>query len=268
MIYRRAYDTLNYLVQTFPASNNARLRMPPTCTSNLASNSIIQPVSPKPPDVIKTPPNLIGDNGTEQESFGSLDLYTQAKEQPLTEEIKHHREVTAPFDNEGAQRIPTKLSKEGFGALDLNAQIDEQHLNEGVGQDLEETVLLDSHDAQRISTKQSEEKDPATEYEITQVTSGDEDPYTRYDDIRTVGTIPEYPSPLEDDTPRKADVKALAMTYSNANSDESALKLVYSIRPEWVARPGPVKIVRFTDGIMNTVRYALQQSRGPLPYLP
>ena len=264
-IYLRAYDTLNYLVRTFPASKNARLPSPPTCTSKLANDSIIKPISPKPPDVIKAPSSLISDNGTGQESFGSLDLCIQAKEQPLTENIMHHREVPAPFDNEEAQRIPAKQSEGGFGALDLNAQIDEQNLNEGVGQNLEATALLDSHDAQRISTQQSEEEDPATECKIRQVTSGDEDPYTMYDGIRTVGTISEYSPPVEDDEPGKADVKALTMTYSSANSDESALKLVYSIRPEWEARPGPVHIVRFTEGIMNTVRYALQQPRGAPP---
>ena len=105
--------------------------------------------------------------------------------------------------------------------------------------------------------------------EITHVTSGDDDPGTVNDGIQTIGTIPGYPSPPEDITLGKADVKALAMTYSNANSDESTLKLVYSIRPEWEARPGPVNIVRFTDGIMNTVRYALQQPRGrPPPHTP
>ena len=163
MIYLRAYDTLSYLVQTFPASNNAHLRRPSTWTSKLDSNFVIQPVSPEPPDAIRAPPNLIRDNGPQQEGFRSLDMYTQANEKPLDEEVKQHREVTAPFDNEGAQRIPTKQSEESFGALDLNAQTDEQHLNDSVWQDLEETAPLDSHDAQRISTKQSEEEDLATE---------------------------------------------------------------------------------------------------------
>ena len=262
MIHLRAYDTLSYLVQTFPASNNAHLRRPSTWTSKLASNFVIQPVSPEPPDAIKAPPNLPRDKGPEQEGFRSVDLYTRSNEQPLDEEFKQHREVTALFDNEGAQRMPTKQSEEGFGALDLNAQTDEQRLNDSDGQDLEETAPLDSHDAQRISTKQSEEEDSVTECEITHVTFGNDDPGTVNDGIRTTDKIPGYPSPPEDITLGKADVKALAMTYSNANSDESTLKLVYSIRPEWEARPGPVNIIRFTDGIMNTVRYALQQPLG------
>lgn len=47
--------------------------------------------------------------------------------------------------------------------------------------------------------------------------------------------------------------KQLALSYNAADSDNSALDLVYQVYPHWKIDPGPVKIIRFTGGIMNTV---------------
>lgn len=48
----------------------------------------------------------------------------------------------------------------------------------------------------------------------------------------------------------------LPLSYSPANSDESAARLVYSLLPEWNPAKGGrgIKLVKFTDGITNTVR--------------
>lgn len=48
----------------------------------------------------------------------------------------------------------------------------------------------------------------------------------------------------------------LPLSYSPANSDASATKLVYTLLPEWNPAKGGrgIKIVKFTDGITNTVR--------------
>lgn len=47
----------------------------------------------------------------------------------------------------------------------------------------------------------------------------------------------------------------LPLSYSPANSDGSATKLVYTLLPEWNPAKGGrgITIVRFTDGITNTV---------------
>ena len=51
-----------------------------------------------------------------------------------------------------------------------------------------------------------------------------------------------------------ATLKHIPLSYKHDHSDESALRLVYTIRPKWREDDGPVEIVKFTDGITNTVR--------------
>jgi len=43
-------------------------------------------------------------------------------------------------------------------------------------------------------------------------------------------------------------------TFNNKNLEESAIELVYRIQPKWRAAPGKLEVVKFTDGITNTVR--------------
>lgn len=50
-----------------------------------------------------------------------------------------------------------------------------------------------------------------------------------------------------------ATLKHIPLSYKHDNSDESALRLAYTIRPKWRDDDGPVEIVKFTDGITNTV---------------
>ena len=47
--------------------------------------------------------------------------------------------------------------------------------------------------------------------------------------------------------------KQIALSYDGADSDASARALVYQVHTSWKTDPGPVKIIRFTEGIMNTV---------------
>ena len=49
-------------------------------------------------------------------------------------------------------------------------------------------------------------------------------------------------------------VNHIAFSYSSANSDGSALELVYNLYSSWKTDPGPVEVFHFTEGIMNTVR--------------
>ena len=50
-----------------------------------------------------------------------------------------------------------------------------------------------------------------------------------------------------------SSIKYIESRYDHAHSETSALDLIYEVAPQWRIDPGPVKIVRFTDGIMNTV---------------
>lgn len=45
----------------------------------------------------------------------------------------------------------------------------------------------------------------------------------------------------------------LDATFNNKNVDESAIELVYRIQPKWRSAPGKLEVVKFTDGITNTV---------------
>ena len=50
------------------------------------------------------------------------------------------------------------------------------------------------------------------------------------------------------------DIKHIKLSYDNADSDATALKLVFALFPGWEHDEGPVHVIRFTDGITNTVR--------------
>lgn len=44
------------------------------------------------------------------------------------------------------------------------------------------------------------------------------------------------------------------LCYEHTDSDRSALRLIYNLYPDWEYSEGEVELVRFTDGITNTVR--------------
>lgn len=48
-------------------------------------------------------------------------------------------------------------------------------------------------------------------------------------------------------------VRYLDLTYDPHNSEKSALHLLHTLLPEWQQSPGKIELVRFTDGITNTV---------------
>ncbi len=50
-----------------------------------------------------------------------------------------------------------------------------------------------------------------------------------------------------------SDTKEIPLSYSKTDSHGSALKLVYSVCPEWETAAGPVDIEPFTERLMNTV---------------
>jgi len=49
-------------------------------------------------------------------------------------------------------------------------------------------------------------------------------------------------------------LRHIPLSYNNADSQSSALRLILTILPEWEHGEGPIEFIRFTDGITNTVR--------------
>lgn len=49
-------------------------------------------------------------------------------------------------------------------------------------------------------------------------------------------------------------VRYIPLSYNQADSQASALRLVLAINPQWKDAEGNIEFVRFTDGITNTVR--------------
>ena len=45
----------------------------------------------------------------------------------------------------------------------------------------------------------------------------------------------------------------ISLSYSNDDSQASALRLVLTLLPEWEYSDGRIEFIRFTDGITNTV---------------
>ena len=57
-------------------------------------------------------------------------------------------------------------------------------------------------------------------------------------------------------------VPFLPITFDNNNADKSALELAYEFNPTWKDSEGEVEIVRFTDGITNTLAKATKKWPG------
>jgi ethanolamine kinase len=48
-------------------------------------------------------------------------------------------------------------------------------------------------------------------------------------------------------------LRRISLSYNNAESESSALRLVYAIEPKWREEEGEIEVTRFTDGITNNV---------------
>ena len=57
-------------------------------------------------------------------------------------------------------------------------------------------------------------------------------------------------------------VRYIPLTFDNADADKSALELAYAFDPSWKNSEGEVEIVRFTDGITNTLSKATRKMPG------
>ena len=52
-------------------------------------------------------------------------------------------------------------------------------------------------------------------------------------------------------------IKQIPLSYNSLESRASALRLVFTLFPEWEHAEGEVQFTRFTDGITNTVHRSL-----------
>ena len=59
-----------------------------------------------------------------------------------------------------------------------------------------------------------------------------------------------------------APPRFIPLTYNNADSQASALRLCFTLFPAWEQDPGEVKLTRFTDGITNTLLKAAKRRPG------
>ncbi|KAI9754645.1 MAG: hypothetical protein M4579_004608 [Chaenotheca gracillima] len=59
-----------------------------------------------------------------------------------------------------------------------------------------------------------------------------------------------------------AQLRQLPLSYNNAESHTSALRLIFSLFPEWETEEGEIEFTRFTDGITNTLLKAIKKRPG------
>lgn len=52
------------------------------------------------------------------------------------------------------------------------------------------------------------------------------------------------------------DLRFIPLSYNNADSQTSALRLVLTLFPNWENDEGKIEFIRFTDGITNTVTFS------------
>ena len=66
---------------------------------------------------------------------------------------------------------------------------------------------------------------------------------------------------MQSQTNPSESTRHLSLRYNNADSQSSALRLVFSLFPEWEHSEGKVEFIRFKDGITNTVCELITHSR-------
>ena len=57
------------------------------------------------------------------------------------------------------------------------------------------------------------------------------------------------------------DIRFIPLSYNNADSQTSALRLILTLFPNWEHDEGKIEFIRFTDGITNTVTSSILHSR-------
>jgi ethanolamine kinase len=57
-------------------------------------------------------------------------------------------------------------------------------------------------------------------------------------------------------------IRYIPLTYNNAESQTSALRLILALMPQWQHTEGKIEFIRFTDGITNTLLKAINRRPG------
>ena len=61
---------------------------------------------------------------------------------------------------------------------------------------------------------------------------------------------------------RGSKVRFIPLSYNNADSQTSALRIILALFPQWERTEGAIEFVRFTDGITNTLLKAINRRPG------
>lgn len=65
-----------------------------------------------------------------------------------------------------------------------------------------------------------------------------------------------------EDMPSESTIRFIPLSYNNAESQTSALRLILTLLPHWEHTDGTIEFVRFTDGITNTLLKAINKRPG------
>ena len=65
-------------------------------------------------------------------------------------------------------------------------------------------------------------------------------------------------------TAPSGDIRRIPLSYNNADSQHSALRLILTLFPDWEHGEGQIEFIRFTDGITNTVGQSSDRKIGLL----
>lgn len=172
------------------------------------------------------------DSGNPQERAGSLLVGDHGDRQDERTSVSHQGNT----DNLGVKATPTMNTKTIEESVDtLNLDIQEETTNAHVVGWQRAEASLKGNESQGLDVDG---------FNAVVLTSG----------LRTPESYVAIDEPHpKDDVPQRAEMQTLPIIFDHAEFENSTLKLVSAIRPEWATAPGTVKIVRFTDGIMNTV---------------
>ncbi|KAH7326696.1 kinase-like domain-containing protein [Stachybotrys elegans] len=69
-------------------------------------------------------------------------------------------------------------------------------------------------------------------------------------------------SPLVWNDDAEHHIRFIPLSYDSHDSEASALKLIYTLMPQWASEDSKVELIRFTDGITNTLLKAVNRRPG------
>ncbi|KAI9684749.1 MAG: hypothetical protein M1829_000124 [Trizodia sp. TS-e1964] len=75
-------------------------------------------------------------------------------------------------------------------------------------------------------------------------------------------SIIKLSSAAADEAQKPGDIRFIPLSYVQSDSEASALRLIYTLAPEWEHSGTPVELIKFTDGITNTLLKAVQRRPG------